>query len=76
MPMILGIFSFGFSHSLVIPEQATFGMWFEAGGLGPGALPVNIPYSGKLLRVQTLAKTPLEAPEDIFTVLIFATKSA
>ena len=33
-----------------------------------------IPYSGKLLRVQTFAKSPLEAPQDIFTVLIFATK--
>ena len=35
---------------------------------------LDVPYSGKLLRVQTFAKTPLEAPEDIFTVLIVATK--
>ena len=34
---------------------------------------VPVPYSGKFLRVQTFAKRPLEAPEEIFTVLIFAT---
>ena len=33
-----------------------------------------VPYSGKFLRVQTFAKMPPEAPEEIFAVLIFATK--
>ena len=34
-----------------------------------------LPYSGKLLQVQTFATMPPEAPEEIFTVLIFATKA-
>ena len=33
-----------------------------------------IPYSGKFLQVQTFAKMPPETPEEIFAVLIFATK--
>ena len=33
-----------------------------------------VPYSGKFLRVQTFANSPSEAPEEIFTVLIFAIK--
>ena len=33
-----------------------------------------VPYSVKLLRVLTFARTPLEAPEDIFMVFIFATE--
>ena len=37
-------------------------------------LSILIPYSGKFLRVQTFAKMPPEAPEEIFAVLIFATK--
>ena len=34
----------------------------------------KIPYSGKFLQVQTFAKMSPEAPEEIFAVLIFATK--
>ena len=33
-----------------------------------------VPYSGKLLWVHTFANMPSEAPEEVFTVLIFATK--
>ena len=34
----------------------------------------HVLYSGKYLRMQTFANLPSEAPEEIFTVLIFATK--
>ena len=34
----------------------------------------HIPYSGKFLQAQTFAKMPPGALEEIFTVLIFATK--
>ena len=37
-------------------------------------VPSIIPYSGKLLRVQTFANMLSEAPEEFFTVLIFVTK--
>ena len=33
-------------------------------------------YSGKFLQVQTFAKMPPEAPEEIFAVLIFPTSAA
>ena len=34
-----------------------------------------VPYSGKFSQVQTFAKMPPEAPEEIFAVLTFATNA-
>ena len=36
----------------------------------------DIPYSEKFLRVQTFVKMPLEAPEEMFAVFIFAQSPA
>ena len=35
---------------------------------------LHVPYSGKFLQLQTFAKMSPESPEEIFAVLIFATK--